>query len=65
MRVECWFDDDSVTLRNRNKLRISSDDSYAKCVRVAILDVEDGTMIEETVVDGYELIKAVQNAMNN
>ena len=65
MRVECWFDDESVTLRNRNKLRISSDDAYVHCVKVAILDVDGGTAIEETVVDGYELIKAVQNAMNN
>ena len=65
MRVECWFDDESVTLRNRNKLRISSEDGYVHCVKVAILDVEGATCLEETVVDGYELIKAVQNAMNN
>ena len=65
MRVECWFDNNSATLRNRNKLLISSDDVYKNCVKVSILNIEGKTTIEETVVDGYELIKAIQNAMNN
>lgn len=65
MRVECWFDDDDTINRNRNKLRIMSANGYQNCVKVAILDIDGGTAIEETIVDGYELIKAVQNAMNN
>ena len=64
MRVENWFDDDDTINRNRNKLRISSTKGYPNCVEVAILDVDGGTVIEETVVDGMELIKAIQNAMN-
>ena len=66
MRVECWFDDEDTINRNRNKLRISSTEGYPDCVNVAILnlDVDGGTVIEETVVDGMQLIKAIQNAMN-
>jgi len=64
MRVECWFDDDDTINRNMNKLRISSANGYPNCVEVAILDVDGGTSIEETIVDGMELIKAIQNAMN-
>ena len=64
MRVECWFDDDNTIDRNRNKLRVSSANGYPQCVEVAILDIEGGTAIEETIVDGLELIKAIQNAMN-
>ena len=60
----CWFDDEDTTNRNMNKLRISSAKGYPKCVEVAIMDIEGGTMLEETVVDGMELIKAIQNAMN-
>ena len=65
MRVECWFDDDDTINRNRNKLRIMSANGYQNCVEVAILDIDGCTAVEETIVDGYELIKAVQNAMNN
>ena len=64
MRVECWFDDEDTINRNRNKLRISSTDGYPDCVNVAILNVDCITMIEETIVDGMQLIKAIQNAMN-
>lgn len=64
MRVENWFDDDDTINRNRNKLRISSAKGYPKCVEVAILDIDGGTVVEETVVDGMELMKAIQNAMN-
>ena len=64
MRVECWFDDDDTISRNRNKVRVSSANGYPQCVEVAIFDIEGGTTIEETIVDGLELIKAIQNAMN-
>ena len=64
MRVECWFDDEDTMNRNMNKLRISSVNDYTHYVNIAILDVDGGTKIEETVVDGMELIKAIQNAIN-
>ena len=64
MKVECWFDDEDTINRNRNKLRISNTDDYLGCVNVAILDVDGNTMIEEIIVDGMQLIKAIQNAMN-
>jgi len=65
MRVECWFDDEDTINRNRNKLRISSADGYPDCVNVAILDIDGSTMNEETIVNGMQLIKAIQNALNS
>ena len=64
MRVECWFDDETTLIRNMNKLRISSVNDYTNYVKVAILDDNGATMVQETVVDGMELMKAIQNAMN-
>lgn len=63
MRVECWFDDDDTI--NRNKLRIMSCEGYPDCVEVSILDVDGTTALDGTIVNAYELIKAVQNAINN
>lgn len=65
MNIQCWLDDDEITERNGNKLRISNTPDYPGCVNVAILDVTGTTIENETVVDGLSLIKAVQNAMNN
>lgn len=63
MRVECWFDDDDTI--NRNKLRIMSCEGYPDCVEVSILDVDGTIALDGTIVNAYELIKAVQNAINN
>lgn len=63
MRVECWFDDEDTI--NRNKLRIMSCEGYPDCVEVSILDVDGTTALDGTIVNAYELIKAVQNAINN
>ena len=63
MKVECWFDSDEYIIRNNNILTIESDSCYRQ-VKVIIRNKDGGTE-NTTVVDGDELIKAVQNAMNN
>ena len=64
MNVICWFDDSDSIERENNKLRISNVPNHPNFVKVVILDVKGATMEGETIVDGYALIKAVQNAMN-
>ena len=63
MKVECWFDSEDFITRNNNILTIQSN-SRLGSVEIIIRNKDGGTE-NSTVVDGMELIKAIQNAMNN
>ena len=63
MKVECWFDSEDFITRNNNILSIQSN-SRLGSVEIIIRN-KDGATENSTVVDGKELIKAIQNAMNN
>ncbi len=65
MKVDCWLDGEETTIRNGNKLKVSSSNYAPNCVEVAIISKDGATMLEESVVNGMELIKAIQNAMNS
>ena len=63
MKVECWFDSEDFVTRNNNILTIQSS-PILESVEIIIRNKDGGTE-NSTVVDGMELIKAIQNAMNN
>ena len=63
MKVECWFDSEDFITRNNNILTIQSS-SRIGSVEIIIRNKDGGTE-NSTVVDGMELIKAIQNAMNS
>lgn len=62
MRVTCSFDSKTDVDRNNNVLRVENSINN-DMVKITILD-KDGKIENESVVDGHELIKAIQNAMN-
>ena len=63
MTVKCIFDSVDDVTRNGNMLEIEND-SVPGMVIVSIL-TKNRAKENETVVDGLELIKAIQNAMNS
>lgn len=63
MKVECWFDSEDFITRNNNILTIQSN-SRPGSIEIIFRNKDGGTE-NSTVVDGMELIKAIQNAMNN
>lgn len=63
MTTRCDFDSEDDIRRNNNVLRIESGIAPAGMVLVRILN-KDGDVENESEVDGMELIRAVQNAMN-
>ena len=63
MTVKCIFDSVDDVTRNGNMLEIEND-SVPGMVIVSIL-TKNRSKENETVVDGLELIKAIQNAMNS
>ena len=62
MKVECKFDGRDHIVKFNNVLTISNGHIINEVV-VRILTVS-GEVEAETAVDGNELIKAIQNAMN-
>jgi len=62
MKVECKFDGRDHVVRFNNVLTISNG-CIVDEVMIRILTIS-GEVEAETAVDGNELIKAIQNAMN-
>ena len=62
MMVKCTFDSETDVTRNNNILQVKNCSTFGM-VNVQILTV-NGEIEEESVVNGDELIRAVQNAMN-
>lgn len=62
MRVTCSFDSETDVSRNNNILRVENSINN-DMVKITILS-KDGKIENESVIDGSELIKAIQNAMN-
>ena len=63
MTVKCIFDSEDDVTRNGNILEIENDAVPGRVI-VSIL-TKNRAKENETVVDGLELIKAIQNAMNS
>lgn len=62
MRVTCSFDSETDVGRNNNVLQVENSINN-DMVKITILS-KDGKIENESVVDGSELIRAIQNAMN-
>jgi len=63
MTVKCTFDSEADVSRNGNILEIENDCAPNRVI-VSILN-KNGEKENESVVDGFELIKAIQNAINS
>lgn len=63
MITKCFFDDDEFVTRNANTVIVSSDTEIFGCVHVIINDRE-GKMENDFIINGQELIRAVQNCVN-
>ena len=62
MKVTCSFDSETDVNRNNNVLQVENSINN-DMVKITILS-KNGKIENESVVDGSELIKAIQNAMN-
>ena len=63
MITKCFFDDDEFVTRNANTVIVSSDTEIFGCVHIIINDRE-GKMENDFIINGQELIRAVQNCVN-
>ena len=63
MTIKCIFDSEDDVIRNNNMLEIENSNMPGMVI-VSIL-TKNRAKENETVVDGLELIKAIQNAMNS
>lgn len=63
MITKCFFDDDEFVTRNANTVIVSSDSEIFGCVHIIINDRE-GKMENDFIINGSELIKAVQNCLH-